>query len=96
MGTRAQSLASVSRQLRARGWQIDACAWAVAGTAQPRAYVDADNRLAVRRALALAYRPTNPKARLKMQAATLLVRVGLRARVCREGVVVARTPGGGA
>jgi hypothetical protein len=79
-----------SRALQARGWKIETAAWAAPNRRRPRAYAEVSDRLAVRRLLLLA--PAGPAGIARARLALVLTRVGLLQIICREGVILARTP----
>lgn len=79
-----------SRQLRARGWQIEAVAWAAPNVRHPRAYALVDDRLAIRRLLRVS--PAGWSGIVRARLGLTLTRVGLAQVVCREGILLARTP----
>lgn len=78
------------RSLQARGWQIEAAAWAAPSITRPRAYARVTDRLAVRRLLAVS--PAGRSGVLRARLGLLLTRFGLVEIVCREGFILARTP----
>jgi O-antigen/teichoic acid export membrane protein len=78
------------RQLRSRGWRIEAAAWAAPSVRQPRAYAPVNDRLAIRRLLRVS--PAGWSGVVRGWLGLALTQVGLAQVVCREGVLLARTP----
>lgn len=89
---RRRSLRGRSRALEAAGWQVLSRAWAAPSVGWTRAYVEIGHRRTAVRALSLASAPQGAIGRVKLCAALALVRVGAGGLVCREGVILARTP----
>ena len=79
-----------SRQLRSRGWRIEAVAWAAPDIRRPRAYAMVNDLLAIRRLLRVS--PAGWSGVVRGRLGLALTRVGLAQLVCREGVLLARTP----
>lgn len=91
-GARRLPFSTRRRLLEKRGWEVLSCAWAAPSLAWTKAYVEVSDRLGVDRTLTFVHRPRGTAARLKQFAARVIVRVGAPEMVCREGVVLARTP----
>jgi hypothetical protein len=91
-GPHRRPLRAWRRVLEERGWETLSCAWAAPRSAWTRAFVDVDNRRAVSHALTLVYDQRERTARLKLRATQAIVLLGGRELICRDGIVLARTP----
>jgi hypothetical protein len=76
--------------LRARGWRIEVAAWAAPNVRQARAYALVDDLLAIRRLLRVS--PAGWSGAVRGRRALAMTRHGLVQIVCREGILLARTP----
>ncbi len=89
---RLRPFASWRRVLEERGWETLSCAWAAPTSAWTRAFVDVENRRAVSHTLTLINDQRGRMARLKLRATQAIVLLGGQELICRDGIVLARTP----
>ncbi len=78
------------RELRSRGWQLEAAAWAAPSLSSPRGYALVTDRFAVRQLLRTS--PASLSGVVRARVALAFTRIGFVEVVCREGVILARTP----
>lgn len=80
------------KHLQAHGWDVLGCYWASPQLSRPRGYADVADRRAVRRLLRMTRGQHRLPDRIRLEAAVFGTIVGLSEFVCREGIVLARTP----
>jgi hypothetical protein len=79
-------------ELRSRGWQVLGCFWAAPELDGAGGYADIGDASAVRRLLRMTHRQRSWRGKLKIGAVLAATWVGLTELVCREGIMLARTP----